>query len=476
MPTARRRRSRPTPTTPRTTGSTSSSWPRCRRTRRRRPSRRRSRPRPPPTSIRPRRSPRRSAKRWTPRPFRRAPARGGRLVTGSFELRDPSNNLVTATVTYDTPSQDRDAGPAEQPGAVDDLHRARQRRRHRSAREGRRRATRWLRTSPGRSRPPHGAAAAARAPARSGRRLSCRSRSTMATARSTVLGTKFRSDIPGYITGARFYKAPLNTGTHVATLWTSTGTALATATFAGESASGWQQVLFPTPVADRGQHDLRHLVSRAERALLRPGRLLRGRRRRQSTAACAEKRRRRAERRLRLQHDERVPDPDVPVRGLLRRRRVQHDRSAPTRRRRSSRSVNPFAGASGVLTTTERARHLQRGDECDDDQRQPTSSCARRRARSVPATVTYTAATNTATITPTASLAVLDALHRRRQGRRCQGRGRQCDGRRLHVDVHDLGAAAAAADAGPGRTGARRHDGRRIRSASTTRRSCGVKG
>ena len=51
------------------------------------------------------------------------------------------------------------------------------------------------------------------------------------------------------MTGARFYKAPLNTGTHVAALWTSTGTALATATFTGESASGWQQVLFPSPVA-----------------------------------------------------------------------------------------------------------------------------------------------------------------------------------------------------------------------------------
>ena len=62
------------------------------------------------------------------------------------------------------------------------------------------------------------------------------------------LGVKFRSDSSGYITGARFYKASSNTGAHVANLWSSTGTLLATAPFAGESASGWQQVTFPTSV------------------------------------------------------------------------------------------------------------------------------------------------------------------------------------------------------------------------------------
>ena len=63
------------------------------------------------------------------------------------------------------------------------------------------------------------------------------------------LGVKFRSDTAGYITGIRFYKASTNTGTHVGNLWTSTGTRLATATFANETASGWQQVNFATPVA-----------------------------------------------------------------------------------------------------------------------------------------------------------------------------------------------------------------------------------
>jgi hypothetical protein len=63
------------------------------------------------------------------------------------------------------------------------------------------------------------------------------------------LGVKFQSDVAGKITGIRFYKATANTGTHVGNLWSSAGTKLATATFSGETASGWQQVSFATPVA-----------------------------------------------------------------------------------------------------------------------------------------------------------------------------------------------------------------------------------
>ena len=63
------------------------------------------------------------------------------------------------------------------------------------------------------------------------------------------LGVKFTASADGQITGIRFYKGPSNTGTHVADLWSSTGTLLATATFTNETASGWQQVNFSTPVA-----------------------------------------------------------------------------------------------------------------------------------------------------------------------------------------------------------------------------------
>ncbi|MGE5644792.1 MAG: DUF4082 domain-containing protein [Acidobacteriota bacterium] len=62
------------------------------------------------------------------------------------------------------------------------------------------------------------------------------------------LGLKFRSDVAGAVTGVRFYKAAANTGTHIGSLWSSSGTKLATVTFANESASGWQQALFSSPV------------------------------------------------------------------------------------------------------------------------------------------------------------------------------------------------------------------------------------
>ena len=43
--------------------------------------------------------------------------------------------------------------------------------------------------------------------------------------------------------------AASNTGIHLGHLWTATGTLIASATFLNETASGWQQVNFPTPVA-----------------------------------------------------------------------------------------------------------------------------------------------------------------------------------------------------------------------------------
>ncbi|UZX05187.1 DUF4082 domain-containing protein [Arthrobacter sp. CDRTa11] len=65
---------------------------------------------------------------------------------------------------------------------------------------------------------------------------------------SVELGMKFRSDITGTVTGVRFYKGSANTGTHIGHLWTSTGTLLASVTFEEETASGWQQALFSSPV------------------------------------------------------------------------------------------------------------------------------------------------------------------------------------------------------------------------------------
>ncbi|NUS65539.1 MAG: DUF4082 domain-containing protein, partial [Saccharothrix sp.] len=64
-----------------------------------------------------------------------------------------------------------------------------------------------------------------------------------------TLGTRFTSDVKGVVTGVRFYKSPGNTGAHVGSLWNQNGVELATGTFTNESASGWQQLNFATPVA-----------------------------------------------------------------------------------------------------------------------------------------------------------------------------------------------------------------------------------
>jgi len=69
-----------------------------------------------------------------------------------------------------------------------------------------------------------------------------------ADANQVEIGVRFTSDVPGTVTGVSFYKGSSNTGTHVGSLWTSAGTLLATGTFTGESASGWQTLAFGTPV------------------------------------------------------------------------------------------------------------------------------------------------------------------------------------------------------------------------------------
>jgi hypothetical protein len=66
-----------------------------------------------------------------------------------------------------------------------------------------------------------------------------------------VLGVKVVPSAAGWIQGVRFYKSSANTGTHTGALWTSGGTLLATGTFTGETATGWQTLMFSTPVPVR---------------------------------------------------------------------------------------------------------------------------------------------------------------------------------------------------------------------------------
>ncbi|MFC9560133.1 DUF4082 domain-containing protein [Agromyces sp. NPDC056965] len=62
------------------------------------------------------------------------------------------------------------------------------------------------------------------------------------------LGLRFTPMVGGFVQGVRFYKSRANTGTHTGTLWAPNGTQLATGTFTGESAEGWQVLRFATPV------------------------------------------------------------------------------------------------------------------------------------------------------------------------------------------------------------------------------------
>jgi hypothetical protein len=67
-------------------------------------------------------------------------------------------------------------------------------------------------------------------------------------ASNVELGMKFQTSVPTVVTGVRFYKASANTGTHTGSLWTTSGQLLATGTFTGETASGWQSLTFASPV------------------------------------------------------------------------------------------------------------------------------------------------------------------------------------------------------------------------------------
>ncbi|MET1008381.1 MAG: DUF4082 domain-containing protein [Propionibacteriaceae bacterium] len=62
------------------------------------------------------------------------------------------------------------------------------------------------------------------------------------------LGVAFIPRVNGTVSGVRFYKGTANTGTHTGSLWNASGSRLATTTFSGETASGWQVAQFASPV------------------------------------------------------------------------------------------------------------------------------------------------------------------------------------------------------------------------------------
>ena len=160
------------------------------------------------------------------------------LTGGGFELRDPSNALVAATVAYNgvtaglTPSAPLAPGTqytARILTAATD-----------AAGNALTTAYAWSFTTA------------------AGTACPCSIWPTSATPENPVvaddgaieLGVKFRSSTAGYITGIRFYRGNTTiAGPFAATLWSSTGTRLATATLGSVTAAGWQEVLFANPFA-----------------------------------------------------------------------------------------------------------------------------------------------------------------------------------------------------------------------------------
>lgn len=61
-------------------------------------------------------------------------------------------------------------------------------------------------------------------------------------------GVKFTSTVAGYILGVRFYKTAENTGQHIGEIYQASGIRIASQAFTNETGSGWQTVLFSTPI------------------------------------------------------------------------------------------------------------------------------------------------------------------------------------------------------------------------------------
>ncbi len=62
------------------------------------------------------------------------------------------------------------------------------------------------------------------------------------------VGVRVTPEVDGVVEGIRFYKHPANVGVHTGSLWSGSGSELASATFGPESSCGWQEIRFATPV------------------------------------------------------------------------------------------------------------------------------------------------------------------------------------------------------------------------------------
>ncbi len=178
------------------------------------------------------------------------------------------------------------------------------------------------------------------------------------------LGVRFRADANGLIAGVRFYKAAANTGTHVGSLWSNSGTLLATATFTGETRVGLAAGELRHTGQRDGEHDLRRVVSHQYGELRHQRKRLCVNGRGQRAAARAGERRRWRQRRVSLRR-RRVPDADVQRRQLLGGR--VYNTGAPDTTPPTVLSVTPANGGHRGRGWDECDGELQRGDDRFDN-------------------------------------------------------------------------------------------------------------
>ena len=256
------------------------------------------------------------------------------------------------------------------------------------------------------------------------------------------LGVKFRASQAGYITGIRFYKGTGNTGTHTGSLWNSTGgTKLATVTFTGESATGWQQATFSAPVpvnanttyvasyyAPVGRYAINTNYFASAATTRGPLTALRN-----GTDGGNGVYKYGASGFPNSTYQSSNYWVDVVFDTTA------NDTTAPT-----VVAKMPASDSSGVAVSTAVSATFSEavaGSSVAMELRDPDNSL-------VPATTSYNSDTQTATLTPSAAACGLDEVHG--EGERCKGRGRKHHDT-CHLVIHDGSSASATTGPGPGR-------------------------
>ena len=134
---------------------------------------------------------------------------------------------------------------------------------------------------------------------------------------------KFKADVNGSIAGIRFYKGTANTGTHIGSLWTTSGTKLARRPSATRPASGGNRSPFASPVTITA--GTVYVASYLAPAATTPRTAATSPPPASTTRRCTRCRRgQRRQRRLRVRRHKRLPQQQLRRHQLLGRRRVRY--------------------------------------------------------------------------------------------------------------------------------------------------------